>query len=1099
MAFAKKFLTGEKLTKDNFAAPPREMGILPFWFWNGALDEKEMEWQLREYHRQGIPGVFIHGRFGLKVPYLSDAWFEKVKFAVAKAKEIGIDTWVYDEMNWPSGTAERQVLKKYPHLTQRYLELVALNVDGPLFTFLEATDNRYVNTGDSYPIAAFGCTEEEYQNGITHLIDLTQNLSFERVIPWEAPAGKWRLLYFLEKEVPYYIDALDPESTQRFIEITHERYKAAVGKDFGTVVPGFYTDEPAMHYYHVGIDNYVVPWSKRMFKIFRERRGYDLRPYLPALYTSMGEKTAQIRYDFWRTLTEQYAETYYKRLHDWCEANGVLFTGHLLFEEWLRMHARCEGNLFKYLKHMHVIGVDHLYPKIGTEQEPDQHVALKIGSSAAHHFGSTRLLCESMGGTYWDCTLERMKWMTNWEYVLGVNLFNNHGYHYSIEGERKRDWPPSQFYQHTWWKYYDRFTTYAARLSHILSGGSHVAKVLVLYPISSIWTNYVPQRRTEVGNAIESDFNYLTDTLLRLHYDFDYVDEDVLAAAIVKNGRIEIADESYAVLVLPPVTHLKRSTFEAIKAFVNSGGKVVADALLPMEFLETGNQSAVKEVRTLFGVSPERLMNTFQTPANGKVSILHRKARGNVFVLEGHGLHKAGSRKGLERILRQCVTPDVIIDDPEIFYLHRRKDGHDIYYFVNTSHQGKNAVEISFEQVARPELWNPNTGGTAPLFGCTVRRGRLVIHLDFPPCESHLVVLKDRLTPPFVAETNLVVESFDGNKVVGYAPGSGQRVFAKIAVGRGVKRLTAKAIKPLRPLIIGPDFDFQLEQDNVLCLARWKMKIDRSEKGLHEADTDDSSWLKVINGAWEMQLPQEREKADYPVTVWYRTWFEMQTVPPNTRVLIDGFSGSGYRLFVNGEEVRDKGKRSALDAEIKEVNIQPHVRAGRNLVAVRLVVNRRTDGILDLLKIIGDFSLEQAGEEYRIVAPRKTLKLGDWAKQGYPYYSGTGVYRTEINVPAKYLHGRLFLEMECGDDVLEVRINGSSPQVLPWHPYRLEVTDLLKGGTNTIELKVTNTLINLLEAVQRPSGLLAAPRLVHFPVYTLSLGGPRGGKPAALR
>ncbi|HEY6951411.1 MAG TPA: hypothetical protein VI758_03325, partial [Bacteroidota bacterium] len=241
MAFSRLTLHGTSLTKDNFKTPPPELGILPFWFWNGAMDEKEMEWQLREYKSKGIPGVFIHGRFGLTVPYLSEAWFKKVKFAVEKAKEIGIDLWVYDEMNWPSGTAERKVPKQFPELSQRYLELVALNVDGPLFTFLEATDNRYVNTGDSYPIAAFACTEEEYHNGITNPIDLTQNLSFERVIPWEAPPGKWRLLYFLEKRVPYYIDALNPESTDRFIDFTHERYKQAVGKEFGITVPGFYT------------------------------------------------------------------------------------------------------------------------------------------------------------------------------------------------------------------------------------------------------------------------------------------------------------------------------------------------------------------------------------------------------------------------------------------------------------------------------------------------------------------------------------------------------------------------------------------------------------------------------------------------------------------------------------------------------------------------------------------------------------------------------------------------------------------------------------------------------------------------------------------
>jgi hypothetical protein len=155
MAFSEKLVNGETLTEDNFKNPPPELGILPFWFWNGDMDEEEMEWQLKEYKDKGIPGLFIHGRFGEKIGYLSDVWFEKVKFVVEKAKEIGIDIWVYDEMNWPSGTAERQVLKKYPHLTQKYLELVALNIDGPLFTFLEATDDRYVNTGNSKPIAAY--------------------------------------------------------------------------------------------------------------------------------------------------------------------------------------------------------------------------------------------------------------------------------------------------------------------------------------------------------------------------------------------------------------------------------------------------------------------------------------------------------------------------------------------------------------------------------------------------------------------------------------------------------------------------------------------------------------------------------------------------------------------------------------------------------------------------------------------------------------------------------------------------------------------------------------------------------------------------------
>jgi hypothetical protein len=235
----------------------------------------------------------------------------------------------------------------------------------------------------------------------------------------------------------------------------------------------------------------------------------------------------------------------------------------------------------------------------------------------------------------------------------------------------------------------------------------------------------------------------------------------------------------------------------------------------------------------------------------------------------------------------------------------------------------------------------------------------------------------------------------------------------------------------------------------------------------------------------EMQLPQERDQALYPVTLWYRTAFEIAALPPNTRLLIDGFSGTEYQLFVNGNEIKDKGRRSTLDAEIKEVAIQPHVQVGRNVIAVKLVAKRRTDGILDLLKIIGDFALEKSDDGFKIVEKKNAIKIGDWTKQGYPFYSGTGVYRTQIEVSAKYIGGKLFLEVDCGDDVLEVSVNGSSSRIVPWHPYRVEVTDLIKEGMNPIALKVTNTLINILEGVQKASGIFSVPRLVHQHQYEL--------------
>ncbi|MCU7497326.1 MAG: hypothetical protein HF314_18045 [Ignavibacteria bacterium] len=1087
MAFSQKLITGEKLTPESFKNPPKEMGILPFWFWNGEMDEKEMEWQMKEYHDKGIPGLFIHGRFGEEIGYLSQLWFERVKFAVNKAKEIGLDIWVYDEMNWPSGTAERQVIKKYPHLSQKYLELVALNVDGPLFTFLEATDSRYVNTGDSRPIAAFACSADEYKNGIKELIDLTPNLSFNKVIPWEAPAGKWKLLYFLEKEVPYYIDALNPESTNRFIELTHERYKASVGNDFGTIVPGFYTDEPAMHYYQVGVDNYVVPWSSQMFKIFRQRRGYDLKPYLPALYVNMGEITSKIRYDFWRTLSEQYTDSYYKRLRQWCDENGLIFTGHVLFEEWLRLQARCEGNIFKHLKQMHITGVDHLYPKIGTEREPDQHVALKLASSAAHHYGSTRLLCESMGGAYWDCTLERMKWIANWEYVLGVNLFNNHGYHYSIEGERKRDWPPSQFYHHTWWNNYSEFTTYMSRLGHLLSGGRHVAKVLVLYPLNSIWTNYTPQKRNNVSKTIEDNFNFLTDSLLRLHCDYDYVDEDVLISSKLNRDVIKIAEEEYSLLILPPLTHIKKETFEVIKKFVENGGRVIADTILPVEFLEAETDGAAKEVSGIFGVNPEDLLEQFKNGSQFK----GLKSKKNVHLFGAKGRTKAERREELGKLINKLIEPDVIIDNEDVFYLHRIKDGYDIYFIVNTGQKEIGRVEVSFEKAGSPELWDPDSGEVKPLFVYQIKNGRTVVSLDFAASQSHAVIIKNGQKKVFISETNLVVENFDGRNATGYPIDDSKEIFLKAETAGGIKKFRQAQKRHYAPVRLGRTFKFDIEEDNVLLIGSWKMKVEEQEAGTDysQASFDDTEWLSVTNGAWEMQLPQERDVESYPVSLWYRTSFEIEKMTEGgaLKLLIDGFSGKEHTLYINGTEIKDKGTRSYLDAEIKQVNISNFVHEGTNTVAVRLIAQRRTDGILDLLKITGKFALAKAEKGYKIVSKPDKIKVGDWTKQGFPFFSGTATYETEFVVPEDYTNGKFFLEVNPGEDVLEVILNDNAGKVVPWHPYRLEVTGMLRSGKNTLKLRVTNTLINVLEAVQKKSGIFSEPEITFKPLYVVTI------------
>mgnify|MGYP006307313183 CR=1 FL=1 len=51
----------------------------------------------------------------------------------------------------------------------------------------------------------------------------------------------------------------------------------------------------------------------------------------------------------------------------------------------------------------------------------------------------------------------------------------------------------------------------------------------------------------------------------------------------------------------------------------------------------------------------------------------------------------------------------------------------------------------------------------------------------------------------------------------------------------------------------------------------------------------------------------------------------------------------------------------------------------------------------------------------------------------------------------------------------------------------VDISDDVQAGNNSIELHVTNTLINILEGVNKKSGLFVRPRIVHRHVYQLAV------------
>ncbi|MGN0852662.1 MAG: glycosylhydrolase-like jelly roll fold domain-containing protein [Kiritimatiellia bacterium] len=87
-------------------------------------------------------------------------------------------------------------------------------------------------------------------------------------------------------------------------------------------------------------------------------------------------------------------------------------------------------------------------------------------------------------------------------------------------------------------------------------------------------------------------------------------------------------------------------------------------------------------------------------------------------------------------------------------------------------------------------------------------------------------------------------------------------------------------------------------------------------------------------------------------------------------------------------------------------------------------------------------------------------RLDQSADFGIRHFSGTATYRRSIVLDA--LPGQTWLDLGEVHDVARVFVNGRDCG-FAWHtPFRVDVTDAVKAGRNTVEIKVANRWLNRL-------------------------------------
>lgn len=525
------------LDKSLFFKPLSQYSMAPFWFWNAELNDEELVHQLHEMKDKGVDEVIIHARKGLTIPYLSEEWFSKIRLSCKTAEELGMKIYLYDENNWPSGYADGRVLQKDPSFAAKCLSAEKIYpVLGEPISVKEIPNKEIVSVVAVYQDKEFTDITDCGKNGKPN---------------WASPSLCWEVFVFRMEVAAHtpayssspYVDLLNKEATQAFIESTHEQYKKHVGEYYGKVIQGFFTDEPGFYQNYVEQAKNIntIAWTKDFPAQFKKRTGYDIRPYLPTLFQNM-PASSKIRKDYYRILDALYRESYFDEIRNYLAKDGLLLIGHLHREEKLEWLVQTEGDFFPVIDGLDYSGIDCIdrtFPRV-TE---------RLASSAADLLGKPRCLSESLGCFGWELTPSEIKQRVDLQYVNGINMFVPHAFFYSIEGFRKSECPPSLFLQNPYWPYFGKISSYVSRLSYALSQGKHDCKVGVYYPSRKACRLFSPLNHYEI-REIDECLDRLVGVLLKKGIDFELLSEDFLEKGTITKKGIHI-DHDYEALILP--------------------------------------------------------------------------------------------------------------------------------------------------------------------------------------------------------------------------------------------------------------------------------------------------------------------------------------------------------------------------------------------------------------------------------------------------------------------------------------------------------------------------------------------------------------------
>ncbi|MBQ2667888.1 MAG: hypothetical protein IJF56_04595 [Clostridia bacterium] len=548
--------------------------------------------------------------------FCKDQWWTDMAIILDEAEKRGMKVWILDDKHFPTGYAAGAAETAPPELRRRSVLYQEIAVNGPVSLDLKTAFVREKSTLQQ--MTDFSNDNQKAENifdddtflaaaavplGVSFFgmnnrkpIPLDAYIR-DGVLNWTPEEGAWKIaLCWLSGNAGVhrnYINMTDPRSCRIQIDAVYETHYAHFKDKFGSVIAGFFSDEPELGngamfkmYNTLGTDQ-DLPWSLPIERAMREKLGDDFSALLPLLWNNDCETalTAKVRYTYMDCVTRLVQKSFSEQIGDWCRAHGVEYIGHVIEDQ--NQHARTGtslGHFFRGLRGQSMSGIDVIGGQIYPQGEDVRrktiwgdpgdseffHYALaKLGSSLGEltpHMQS-RTMIELFGAYGWSEGVQLEKYLADHCLVRGINHFVPHAF--SCKAYPDPDCPP-HFYAHghdPLYRHFGKLMQYTNRVSSLLENGRTQAPAAILYHGEAEWCGdyMLMQKPARVLADRQIDFRFIPCDVFE---EPDFYNTEL-------SDTLRINGHTHNILFVPYAQFLPLTTLNGLAALAEHGCPVV--------------------------------------------------------------------------------------------------------------------------------------------------------------------------------------------------------------------------------------------------------------------------------------------------------------------------------------------------------------------------------------------------------------------------------------------------------------------------------------------------------------------------------------------